>query len=609
MAALVGGERLSRTTGLRAFRVLIGFGFGAAPRQATLFLLCGVVMALSGPAASFGAKLFVDAALARNLAGALAAAGLLAVVAGLSLLNALYYLDFLFVVVEKSSAAVNARLMALLTEIPGLAHHEQPEYLRELDLLREHRGRLAWMTNATAGLVRVAVGLAASLFLLARLDPVLVGLPLLGLGSFWSGRRASALRHAADEAAAEPERQRRHLFELATTAAAAKEVRLFGLAEELVDRHHHAAGEVIRVRDRATWQGAALDSLGATLFGLGYLGAIGLVLARAIGGELTPGDVVLTIGLAAGLNGVVQVAIGYGTSFLDVLRVAGRYLWLEDYAERVRPVVTNPAPVPARIGTGLELREVSFAYPGATAPILDRISVQLPAGRVVALVGENGAGKTTLVKLLCRFYEPTGGEIRVDGIDLRRFAIDDWRARVSAAFQDFSRFEFRLRETVGVGQLAHIVDSDWVRAALAAAGVADLPGALPAGLETPLGRAWPGGVELSGGQWQKLALARAFARPAPLLQIFDEPTAALDPATEQALFEQLAAAGRRQGAGAVTILVTHRFSTVRMADDIVVLDRGRIVEVGSHDELRRAGGLYAELYELQARTYRSDAAM
>lgn len=595
----------SSRTWLRAYRVLVGFAFGTAPREAMLFLLCGVVMALQGPVAAFGAKLLVDGALARDFKVAFAAAALLALAAGIGLLNTLYYLDFLFAVAEKASAAVDRRLMALMAGIPSLAHHERPEYLDELDLLREERGRLAWMTNATAGIIRVAVGLAASLVLLARLDPLLLLLPLLGTGSFFAGRRARDLQQRAAEATTEAERLRRHLFEQATSADTGKEVRVFGLALELIRRHHAAAEAVARARDRAEWQGALLSAAGAVLFGLGYAGAIGLALLHALEGRLTPGDVVLTVGLAAGLNGVVQVAVGYGTAFLHVLRVARRYLWLEDYAADSLRAPASPAPVPGRLERGIEIESLSFRYPDSDTPVLSGVSLHLPAGIVVALVGENGAGKTTVVKLLGRFYEPDSGRILVDGVDLRRFAVEAWRARVSAAFQDFSRFELLARETVGVGRLARIGDAPAVEAALARAGADDVAPRLPHGLETQLGKAWDGGVDLSGGQWQKLALGRAMMRDDPLLVVFDEPTAALDAQTEHALFERFAAAARAgASAGTVTVLVSHRFSTVQMADLIVVLDRGRIVEQGSHRELMRRDGLYAELYRLQSRAYR-----
>lgn len=561
---------------LRAYKVLIGFGFHAAPREATLFLLCGVIMALYPPITAYGAKLLVDAALEHDPSRAVIAVGFLAATVGVSLLNSFYYLDFLFTVAEKASSAVNHRLIGLIVDIPGLAHHERPEYLKELDLLREQQGALAWMTNATAGMIRVVVGLLASLALLAHLDPVLLLLPLLSFGSIWAGRRARDLQHRAAEATAESERLRRHLFGLATSAAPGQELRIFDLADHLVHRHHQAADAVILARNQADWRSAIWEALGAALFGLGYVAAIGLVVLRAMNGLSTPGDVVLTIGLAAGLNGVVQVAVGYGTHFLHVLRVAQRYLWLEDYASNVRPTVTSNRPVPVGLKDGIEIRNLSFQYPGSSSPILTDVSLRLPAGKIIALVGENGAGKTTLVKLLCRFYEPDRGQILVDGSDLRSFSIDDWWTRLRDTFQDFCRFEFRLRETVGVGRVDRIEDASEVEAALDRAGASDIPRSLPLGLETQLGRAWEGGIEISGGQWQKLALARSLMRPEPLLEIFDEPTAALDASTEHALFERMTAAAHRgDHAGTVTILVTHRFSTVRMADLIVVLEGGR----------------------------------
>jgi ATP-binding cassette, subfamily B, bacterial len=230
----------------------------------------------------------------------------------------------------------------------------------------------------------------------------------------------------------------------------------------------------------------------------------------------------------------------------------------------------------------------------------------------VAIVGENGAGKSTLVKLLCRLYQPTSGRILVDGRDLARMPVDAWRSRLAGAFQDFYRFEFRARHTVGVGDLCRLDDETSVRTAIDRAGADDVIARLVSGLETQLGPTWPGGVEVSFGQWQKLALARGFMRDRPLLLVLDEPTAALDAETEHALFERYAAAargGRSNGeterdGSRITILVSHRFSTVRMADLIVVLDGARVAEVGTHEDLVTKGGKYAELYGIQASAYR-----
>jgi ATP-binding cassette subfamily B protein len=240
---------------------------------------------------------------------------------------------------------------------------------------------------------------------------------------------------------------------------------------------------------------------------------------------------------------------------------------------------------------------------------------------VVAIVGENGAGKTTLVKLLCRFYQPTRGRILIDAEELGRMPVEAWRARLAGAFQDFFRFELHAQQTVGVGDVPRLDDRPAALTAVGRAGADDVVARFPAGLDTQLGPTWPGGVEVSFGQWQKLALARGFMRDRPLLLVLDEPTAALDAETEHALFERYAAAAARTGArtaaraaagggddiradGRITLLVSHRFSTVRMADLIVVLDGARVVEVGAHDALVARGGQYAELYAIQAAAYR-----
>jgi ATP-binding cassette subfamily B protein len=223
---------------------------------------------------------------------------------------------------------------------------------------------------------------------------------------------------------------------------------------------------------------------------------------------------------------------------------------------------------------------------------------------VIAIVGENGAGKSTLVKLLAKMYEPTTGRILIDGTDLARISAVDWRARLAGAFQDFFRFEFRARQTVGIGDLPRLDDELAVGTAVSRAGAEDVIVRLPVGLETQLGPTWPGGVDVSFGQWQKLALARGFMRDRPLVLVLDEPTAALDAETEHALFERYAAAVREDdGVGRITILVSHRFSTVRMADLIVVLDGARVVEMGTHDALMAQRGQYAQLYGIQAAAY------
>jgi ATP-binding cassette subfamily B protein len=262
--------------------------------------------------------------------------------------------------------------------------------------------------------------------------------------------------------------------------------------------------------------------------------------------------------------------------------------------------------VPEKLTRAIALEHVSFAYPGTDHDALTDVNIELPAGTVVALVGENGAGKSTLVKLLADMYTPTNGRITIDGVDLARMAPDQWRNRLAGAFQDFYRFEFLAQTSVGVGDHPRIDERPAVEQAVDRAGAVDVVDALTAGLDTQLGPTWEGGVDVSFGQWQKLALSRGFMRDEPLLLVLDEPTAALDAETEHALFEQFAAAARRASTdtGNITILVSHRFSTVRMADLIVVLDGAHVVDVGTHDELIARGGQYADLYAIQAAAYR-----
>jgi ATP-binding cassette subfamily B protein len=348
----------------------------------------------------------------------------------------------------------------------------------------------------------------------------------------------------------------------------------------------------------ARWGSAWWHVLGWAIFGCAYVAAVVFVASRP---GVTPGSVLLVLAAGSRLSAYIGATVGE-IGFLRGFWLDGsrRMAWLEDYAASLMENADMPAP--EKLEKGIAFEHVSFAYPGTERLVLDDVNLELKPGAVVAIVGENGAGKTTLVKLLCRMYQPTKGRITVDGVDLARIRADEWRSRLAGAFQDFFRFEFRTRHSVGVGDVPRLDDVPAVTVAIGRAGADDVVERLTEGLETQLGKSWPGGVEVSFGQWQKLALARGFMRSQPLVLVLDEPTAALDAETEHALFERYSAAVR--GGGRITILVSHRFSTVRMADLIVVLDGARVVEVGSHEALLAKGGQYAELYGIQAAAYR-----
>jgi ATP-binding cassette subfamily B protein len=381
-----------------------------------------------------------------------------------------------------------------------------------------------------------------------------------------------------------------------------------GIGNRLMTRRREAWERGYGAVSATRWGSAAWHTLAWAVFGGAYVGAVIFV---SSGLDSPPGDVLLVLAAGSRLSAYIGATVGE-IGFLRGFWMDGsrRLAWLEDYAASL--VASADLPVPAVVRRGIRLERVSFAYPGTSRLVLDDVSLTLPAGSVVAVVGENGAGKTTLVKLLAKMYEPTSGSIFVDDVPLARLRADEWRARLAGAFQDFFRFEFRALHTVGLGDVRRLDDRRAVSTAVDRAGAADVVSRLVSGLDTQLGPTWPGGVEVSFGQWQKLALARGFMRTEPLLLVLDEPTAALDAETEHALFERYAATARGGGNGSrdvagkgrITILVSHRFSTVRMADLIVVLDGARVAQVGTHEDLMGKGGPYAELYGIQAAAYR-----
>jgi ATP-binding cassette subfamily B protein len=514
---------------------------------------------------------------------------------------------------DRVTIALEAHVAGLQASVATIAHQERPDYLDRLSVLRNQVFVLDHMYMSLFSTCGWFLRLGVTVALLMSIHPALVLLAVFALPTVITSVWRPAVERAAQERGARFSRLAHHLFTTATTATPGKEVRVMGIGQRLLAERRTAWERWYGPVSAARWVTAWWHALAWAVFGGAYVGAVVFV---SSGLHAPAGDVLLVLAAGSRLSAYIGATVGE-IGFLRGIWMDGarRLAWLEDYAAAV--VASADLLVPARLTQGIRFEHVSFAYPGTERLVLDDVNINLPAGAVVAIVGENGAGKTTLVKLLAKLYEPSAGRILVDGVDLARMPSDQWRERLAGAFQDFFRFEFRVRHTVGVGDLPRMDNEPTVATAVGRAGAEDVVERLAAGLETQLGPTWPKGVEVSFGQWQKLALARGFMRDHPLLLVLDEPTAALDAETEHALFERYAAAARggrevgesgdgaaSNGDGRITILVSHRFSTVRMADLIVVLDGARVAEVGTHDELMARGGQYAELYGIQAAAYR-----
>lgn len=586
----------------RGIWLLLSLAFRADPVRATL-----VVVPVTAAAASLTALVgrgLVDAVAGSDRTSALTwiGAGGIASAAYLGLAIGRFALDMRLR--ERLSLEVDQRLIDICARIPTIEHFERPEYADRIELLRTQRQSLMSGVPALAYSLSAVAELFITLGLLIWIHPGTLVAVVLGLPAVWLGLRTQHRVEKVYEETAEDERRALHLYDLATGEAGAKELRVFGLGGELERRYVGLWRSVERRRTRASAIAAVQRAAGFTLFMVGFLGAVAIVARAAVSGHATPGDLYLALVLTARLTGQLQSAASMAVWFATVLRGAARFLWILDYGAEVDAAVECDAAAPARLMDGIRLQAVSFRY-GEDDPALGDVDLHLPAGSTVALVGDNGAGKTTLVKLLCGLYRPTGGRILVDGIDISRIPPSQWRRQISAGFQDHAKLELLAREAVGVGDLPRLDDEAAAETALDRAGASDLLQALPDGWATPLGASLDG-TDLSGGQWQKLALGRAMMRDRPLLLVLDEPTSSLDADTEHALFERYAVAARQAArtTGAITLLVSHRFSTVRLADLIVVLERGRVTEAGTHAELLARPGTYAELYRLQAAAYR-----
>jgi ATP-binding cassette subfamily B protein len=500
---------------------------------------------------------------------------------------------------SRTAAWLYDQLTTACIRPPGMGHLENPKLTNDLTMARDFDLGMTGppmsisMDFIAGGLVEMVGGLAAAAVLAAYAWWAPILLAGAWLATHWL-LRESAVWHAwNDEDVRAAQRHAEYAYRLAVDPPAAKELRLFGLADWIVEGFRSSRRRLFELRWEATrlrqrpviW--SLLLVLAANVIVFWSLGS------AAAGGSLTL-DRLVTFATAAVTTSMIAFG-GLSWALHGAAAPAAAVLRLEDAMGRAGALVQGHGPAVGMPAREIRFRHVTFAYPTTNEPVLSGFDLTIPAGSSLAIVGQNGAGKTTIAKLLCRLYDPQDGAIEVDGIDLRALDVEGWRSRVTAVFQDFIRFELPMRDNVAPAG----APDDVIQPALAAAGAAAL-----ANLDTVLARGYPGGTDLSGGQWQRVALARALCavRLGAGLVLLDEPTAQLDVRGEAEIFDRILTATRH----ATTILISHRFSTVRHADRICVLEHGKVVELGTHDELMAAAGRYRTMFELQASRFGGD---
>jgi ATP-binding cassette, subfamily B, bacterial len=477
--------------------------------------------------------------------------------------------------------------------------YEDPVFYDRLERARvQATDRLA-MIQQMGRLLQQSVTAIAFSAVLIRYSPFLMLLLVAGIVPAFLGESHFAfLTYAKNFRQTPARRQMDYLRQLGGSKEAAKELKLFNLSGFLTGRFTALSQEIyeenVALNKRRLFWGGLLAIVGQ----LGYYGAYGYSIYRTIQGRYSIGDLTL-ITMA-----IMQAMANIQQAFSTASGVADQALFLTDLLAffAMKPRVEskeNGLPAPRPVMRGFEFRNVSFAYPGTERRVLSNFNFTLLCGERVALIGENGQGKTTIVKLITRLYDPTEGQILLDGVDLREYDLDDLHAEIGVIFQDFMRYEMTARENIEVGRIETRHTIEELEYAAQKSLASEVIDKLHGGFDQMLGRRFEGGVDLSGGEWQKLALARAYLRDAQLL-ILDEPTAALDARSELEVFERFA----ELTYGKMALLISHRFSTVRMADRIVVLEAGRLVEEGSHSQLITLGGRYAAMFEMQAASYR-----
>ncbi len=499
---------------------------------------------------------------------------------------------------DRFTNVVSLRMMEHAGRL-DLVSFEDPVFYDKMERARRQTtGRLGMLAQL-AGMCQQLVTLLSLSVSIVWFSPWFLPLLTLALLPVFLGETRFAMLSYSLLYRWTPERRQiDYLRMLGASNNSAKEVKIFGLAPHLTERarqlfeRFYAENRTLAMRKAGT--GTLLNLLPTA----GYYSAYAIILFRTMAGTLTVGDLTFLTAAFARSRGLMEQI------FATFSNVAEQAMFLEDLFDffRTEPtIVSKPGalPGPRPIRSGYEFRDVSFAYPGAEKLVLDHVSLRIDAGERIALIGENGAGKTTIVKLLSRLYDPVSGQILLDGVDLRDYDVEDLRREIGVIFQDYMRYDMTAAENIGLGRVEALDDRLRIENASSKARAGVVIDKLPQGFDQMLGRRFDGGVDLSAGQWQKIALARAYMRDAQVL-VLDEPTASLDARAEYEVFQQFSSLTR----GKMAVLISHRFSTVRMADRILVLEAGRILEQGSHDQLVALGGRYSELFELQAAGYR-----
>jgi ATP-binding cassette subfamily B protein len=527
--------------------------------------------------------------------------GFVALECGLAVLGSVLgrtvgFFDALFA--DRFTRHVSVRVMEHASQL-DLTSYENPAFHDKLERARVQATDRIAMIHAMGDVVQqliIAVSLSLSIL---YFSPWLLALLVLAVVPAFLGESHFAfLGYSLNIRQTPVRRQLDYLRVLGASRESAKELKLFGLAGFVTGQYAQLSDGIyeqnVQLAKRRLLGGALLSMLSTT----SYYGAYAYVIYRTVTGDLSWGSLQFLAGGIAGASGAIQAI------FSTLASIADQSLFLTDLVEflKVKPTIMSKPhalPAPRPMQDGFVFKNVSFAYPGNSRAVLDRLNFRISPGERIALVGENGQGKTTIVKLLTRLYDPTEGRILLDGIDLREYDIDDLHKEIGVIFQDFVRYEMTARQNIAVGRIDADPNSpEIVRAAqksLADAVIRRLPGQY----DQLLGRRFDGGLDLSGGEWQKVALARAYLRDAQML-ILDEPTAALDARAEHEVFQRFS----DLTVGKMALLISHRFSTVRMADRIVVLSNGQIIEDGDHRDLMALSGRYAEMFELQAASYR-----